>query len=97
MKYSVNQKTPNFVKQSIRHVLAKCKAMSALQHDCLSTAYKRDVEVESLKADQNDLFRPYLVSQAVDFGLWFLLQYVFWLFIKSYKICDPVINISKML
>ena len=47
MKYSVNQKTPNFVKQSIRHVLAKCKAMSELQHDCLSTAYKRDVEVES--------------------------------------------------
>ena len=69
MKYSDNQKTPDFVKQSVRHVLAKCKAIRELQHDCLSTAYKRDIEVESLKADQNDLFRPYLVSQAVDFGL----------------------------
>ena len=25
----------------------------------------------------------------------FLLQYVFWLFMKSYKIWDPFINISK--
>ena len=70
----------------VRHVLAKNQSQQWTIWQ-FKSCLKKGFEVETLKSHQKDFSRPYLVSQAVDFD--FLLQYVFWLFIKIYTVWRP--------
>ena len=92
--FNRNGRVPKFCELSLtvlRHVLAKIKIISEL-YDWLKTAWKGGLKWNPEQSHQKDFFRHYLVSQAVELGLWCCTQYVLWLLIKSYKFGNLAIN-----